>query len=220
MFTAFSKSLKRGLLGQGHRDSTSTADSHVQPSRHFERQSSGFMNILGRTKSLNEDEPSCSIDSKPRRQSKRNSLAVFLGLKHDQHSCSDDESTDDEDDHIGWNNNILSEGEYYLAMSMLVYIYALLRETAMLGHTVRLCLSFGDIYDSHSTIQSKQDISFDEVDVNSFQSEVSDGNSQGILTKTKSAGFIIRVVSSFLCFWNMYAYFKRNQSSPSNCNIL
>eukprot|EP00956_Cyclotella_meneghiniana_P005315 scaffold6685_cov55-Cyclotella_meneghiniana.AAC.1 len=173
VFTAFSKSLKRGLLGQGHRDSTSTADSHVQPSRHFERQSSGFMNILGRTKSLNEDEPSCSIDSKPRRQSKRNSLAVFLGLKHDQHSCSDDESTDDEDDHIGWNNNILSEGEYYLAMSMLVYIYALLRETAMLGHT---------------------DISFDEVDVNSFQSEVSDGKSQGILTKTKSAGFIIRVV--------------------------
>ena len=198
MFTAFSKSLKRGLLGQGHRDSGASKgrdSTSTAPSRHFERQSSGFMNILGRRNTSNEDELSCSIEPEPRRQSKRNSLAVFLGLKQDHHSCSDDESTDCEDEQIGWKNNILSEGEYYLAMSMLVYIYALLRETAMLGHTVRVCLSFRGIHDLHSNVHPKQDISFDEVDVNSFQSEVSDGNSQGILTKTKSAGFIIRVVS-------------------------
>lgn len=39
-----------------------------------------------------------------------------------------------------------------------------------------------------------KDISFDEVDVNSFQSVLSDSDAQGILSKTKSAGFIIRVV--------------------------
>ncbi|KAL7534784.1 hypothetical protein ACHAXR_006071, partial [Thalassiosira sp. AJA248-18] len=62
-------------------------------------------------------------------------------------------------------NNILTEGEYYLAMSMLVYIYALLREASVLGHTA---------------------IGFDDIDVNSFGSSC--------LGKTKSAGFIIRVV--------------------------
>ena len=39
-----------------------------------------------------------------------------------------------------------------------------------------------------------KDISFDEVDVNSFQSVLSDSDAEGILSKTKSAGFIIRVV--------------------------
>jgi len=78
----------------------------------------------------------------------------------------------EEDSRSRHRNNILMEGEYYLAMSMLVYIYALLREASMLGHTV---------------------IAFDEVDVNSVQSNAYCRPSS-YLDNTKSAGFIIRVV--------------------------
>lgn len=85
-------------------------------------------------------------------------------------SCSDD-SSDDEDN--TWDMNIMTEGQYYLSMSMLVYVYGLLRQTSLLGHT---------------------EISFDEVDVNSSQAESRRNISHRYLSNTKSAGFIIRVV--------------------------
>ena len=51
---------------------------------------------------------------------------------HDDSSIgSDDTSCDGEEEGPTWDMNVLSEGEYYVAMSMLVYIYALLRETSM-----------------------------------------------------------------------------------------
>jgi len=63
---------------------------------------------------------------------------------------------------------------------MLVYIFAMLRETSMLGHT---------------------DIPFEEVDVNSYQSiDTSDvglfnlSSKMHMLDKTKSAGYVVRVV--------------------------
>jgi hypothetical protein len=75
---------------------------------------------------------------------RRNSSVVnVLGFKqsysepdHDDESQSSDDESSDDEAQTTWNSNILSEGEYYLAMSMLVYVYALLRETSMLGHTV------------------------------------------------------------------------------------
>ena len=67
-------------------------------------------------------------------------------------------------------SNILAEGEYYLAMSMLVYIYTLLREAAILGHTT---------------------IGFDDIDVNLRNNS---NEHAPYLENTKSAGFIIRVV--------------------------
>lgn len=90
-------------------------------------------------------------------------------------SDSDDSSSSDDssDDGETWHENILTEGQYYLSMSMLVYVYGLLRETSLLGHT---------------------EITFDEVDVNSSQSESRMGKSHRYLNNTKSAGFIIRVV--------------------------
>ena len=57
----------------------------------------------------------------------------------DGRSESDDDDSSDSDDEEGataaasWDKNILTEGEFYVAMSMLVYIYALLRETSLLG---------------------------------------------------------------------------------------
>ena len=89
----------------------------------------------------------------------------------DSSSSSSDDSSDDEDN--TWDMNILTEGQYYLSMSMLVYVYGLLRETSLLGHT---------------------EITFDEVDVNSSQSESRMDKSHRYLANTKSAGFIIRVV--------------------------
>ena len=85
-------------------------------------------------------------------------------------SCSDN-SSDDEGN--TWDMNIMTEGQYYLSMSMLVYVYGLLRQTSLLGHT---------------------EISFDEVDVNSSQAESRRNKSHRYLNNTKSAGFIIRVV--------------------------
>mmetsp|Transcript_7656 Transcript_7656/g.15599 ORF Transcript_7656/g.15599 Transcript_7656/m.15599 type:complete len:1368 (-) Transcript_7656:213-4316(-) len=82
-----------------------------------------------------------------------------------------DDSSDDEDN--AWEMNIMTEGQYYLSMSMLVYVYGLLRQTSLLGHT---------------------EITFDEVDVNSSQAEARMNKSHRYLNNTKSAGFIIRVV--------------------------
>ena len=107
--------------------------------------------------------------------SMRSSGAESQQSEKSEYSASSDEGTVGTvgEEMGGPNQNILSEGEFYVAMSMLVYIYALLRETSLLGHT---------------------DIDFDEVDVNSFQSEPGYGGSTTFLSKTKSAGFIIRVV--------------------------
>ena len=82
--------------------------------------------------------------------------------------------------------DILTEGQHYLSISMLVYMYSHLRETCRMGHTR---------------------INFEDIDVNSFQSlygqtrrRGSDGSGEGgeerirYLDKTKSSGSIIRVV--------------------------
>jgi hypothetical protein len=125
---------------------------------------------------------------------------------------SSDEEDEDEDDGGGpaWDRNVLTEGEYYLAMSMLVYVYSLLRETSMLGHT---------------------DIGFDEIDVNSFQSDwgfcgasVASGSAspsgggpggmsgRKLLSKTKSAGFIIRVVMDELEKKGAFSSVEKNEA--------
>ena len=93
--------------------------------------------------------------------------------------------------------DILTEGQHYLSISMLVYMYSHLRETCRMGHTR---------------------INFEDIDVNSFQSlyglsilgqkgsmrRNNDGSGGGsgkgsmerirYLDKTKSSGSIIRVV--------------------------
>lgn len=91
--------------------------------------------------------------------------------------------------------DILTEGQHYLSISMLVYMYSHLRETCRMGHTR---------------------INFEDIDVNSFQSlygltilgqqqgrrRSSGGSGEGsssmerirYLDKTKSSGSIIRVV--------------------------
>ena len=85
--------------------------------------------------------------------------------------------------------DILTEGQHYLSISMLVYMYSHLRETCRMGHTR---------------------INFEDIDVNSFQSlygrkRFSDSTSSNdesggkdgrirYLDKTKSSGSIIRVV--------------------------
>ena len=113
VFTNFGRSFRNIMLGNANRDSTNSDPSERNGNR----------------------------DSKSSCSSRRDSrLAAFLGWHQpaqevsDKNESFDDESSDDED--TGFGDNILSEGEYYLAMSMLVYMYALLRETAMLGHTV------------------------------------------------------------------------------------
>lgn len=114
-------------------------------------------------------------------------LSTILSVD-DDNDCSRDE---EELEESNWDMNILIEGEYYLAISMLVYIYALLRETSMLGHT---------------------DITYDEIDVNSFQSEVGFGRSCAYLSKTKSAGFIIRVVMDELEKKGAFASAGKNEN--------
>ena len=73
--------------------------------------------------------------------------------------------------------DILTEGQYYLSISMLVYMYSHLRETCRMGHTR---------------------VKFEDIDVNSFQSQygimAQDAMDGKYLTNTKTAGSIIRVV--------------------------
>jgi hypothetical protein len=149
VFSNFNKSL-RNLLGKPHRNSDASNESNAQScqSKPALKRTGSVMNLFGKSPPLDE-EKKANRDSKSTNGSRRNStLAAFLGWRPSSSSStvdvdgdedvmeSDDESTDDEGDETSWNGNILSEGEYYLAMSMLVYMYALLRETAMLGHTV------------------------------------------------------------------------------------
>ena len=77
--------------------------------------------------------------------------------------------------------DILTEGQHYLSISMLVYMYSHLRETCRMGHTR---------------------VKFEEIDVNSFQSlygrvppeEEALAGKMRYLDKTKSSGGIIRIV--------------------------
>ena len=70
-------------------------------------------------------------------------------------------------------SDILTEGQYYLGISMLVYMYSHLRETCRMGHT--RCKMY-------------------EIDVHSLQSQYHGGKTSSYLGKTKSAGSIIRSV--------------------------
>ena len=121
VFTNFGRSFRNLMARNTKRDSTSSASVQSMDDNRKKRNS-------------NRDSKSSSSSRKDSR------FAAFLGWHQPaeevtgQNDSFDEESSDDED--AGFGNNILSEGEYYLAMSMLVYMYALLRETAMLGHTV------------------------------------------------------------------------------------
>ncbi|KAL7548089.1 hypothetical protein ACHAWF_011376, partial [Thalassiosira exigua] len=179
-----------------------------------------------------------------RRLSSRNFSASSLSHDDDDDlvasSSSSEDDDDDEDDgpYVPlWEKNVLAEGEYYLAMSMLVYIYSLLRETSMLGHT---------------------DVSFDEIDVNSYQSDVvvscgggggasgssgvdvrsasrraGGGGGRGgggggayggaggptkFLSKTRSAGFVIRVVMDELEKKGAFSSVEKNEQDMSVLN--
>ena len=69
--------------------------------------------------------------------------------------------------------DILTEGQYFLGISMLVYMYSHLRETCRMGHT--RC-------------------SMEDVDTHSVQSHYKGGRKTKYLKGTKTAGSIIRLV--------------------------
>ena len=69
--------------------------------------------------------------------------------------------------------DILTEGQYYLGISMLVYMYSHLRETCLMGHT---------------------HVKMKDIDVNSHQSQYFNGTNNKYLSFTKTAGSIVRVV--------------------------
>lgn len=69
--------------------------------------------------------------------------------------------------------DILTEGQYFLGISMLVYMYSHLRETCRMGHT--RC-------------------SMEDVDTHSVQSQYKGGRNTKYLSDTKTAGSIIRLV--------------------------
>lgn len=77
-------------------------------------------------------------------------------------------------------SDILTEGQHYLSISMMVYMYSHLRETCRMGHTR---------------------VKFEELDVNSFQSLYGRGPAKGndsssfkYLNITKSSGSIVRTI--------------------------
>ena len=77
-------------------------------------------------------------------------------------------------------SDILTEGQHYLSISMMVYMYSHLRETCRMGHTR---------------------VKFEELDVNSFQSlygrgpaKSNDSSSFKYLNSTKSSGSIVRTI--------------------------
>lgn len=69
--------------------------------------------------------------------------------------------------------DILTEGQYFLGISMLVYMYSHLRETCRMGHTR---------------------VKMEDIDVHSIQSQYQGGVCEKYLDSTKTAGSIIRVV--------------------------
>jgi hypothetical protein len=108
------------------------------------RRTNSFLNFFSGQNASEDTQESSSRCASMIGGLRRNSSVVnVLGFKqsysepeHDDESQSSDDESSDDEAQTTWNSNILSEGEYYLAMSMLVYVYALLRETSMLGHTV------------------------------------------------------------------------------------
>jgi len=70
-------------------------------------------------------------------------------------------------------SDILTEGQYFLGISMLVYMYSHLRETCRMGHT--RC-------------------KMEDIDVHSLQSQYRVGKTTHYLDDTKTAGSIIRIV--------------------------
>ena len=70
-------------------------------------------------------------------------------------------------------SDILTEGQYFLGISMLVYMYSHLRETCRMGHT--RC-------------------KMEDIDVHSLQSQYRVGKTTKYLDDTKTAGSIIRIV--------------------------
>ena len=69
------------------------------------------------------------------------------------------------------------------------------------------------IYMSPNPQLGHTDISFDEIDVNSFQSDPGFGSSNNkFLDKTKSAGFIIRVVMDELEKKGAFSSIEKNES--------
>jgi hypothetical protein len=73
--------------------------------------------------------------------------------------------------------DILTEGQYYLGISMLVYMYSHLRETCRMGHT---------------------DVKMKDIDVNSHQSQYYNGTNNKYLSCTKTADSIVQLVVSEL----------------------
>jgi hypothetical protein len=69
--------------------------------------------------------------------------------------------------------DVLSEGQYFLGISMLVYMYSSLRENCRMGHT--RC-------------------NMDDMDTHSIQSQYKGGEAHRYLDTTKTAGSIIRLV--------------------------
>jgi len=70
-------------------------------------------------------------------------------------------------------SDILTEGQYFLGISMLVYMYSHLRETCRMGHT--RC-------------------KMEDIDVHSHQSQYRVGETTKYLDDTKTAGSVIRIV--------------------------
>jgi len=98
-------------------------------------------------------------------------LQEILPVKEDKESLntfvfSDNEFTKPQGD-------IFTEGQYFLGVSMLVYMYSHLRETCRMGHT--RC-------------------DMEDIDVHSLQSTYKGGAPKRYLKGAKSAGSIIRVV--------------------------
>ena len=69
--------------------------------------------------------------------------------------------------------DILTEGQYYLGISMLVYMYSHLRETCRMGHTR---------------------VKMEDIDVNSHHSHAFSRTEKKFLEFTKNAGSIVRVL--------------------------
>ena len=123
------------------------------------------------------------MNEQRKQQQKQHRLATASSSAAETSQTTSDISTNNKEETI----DILTEGQHYLSISMLVYMYSHLRETCRMGHTR---------------------INFEDVDVNSFQSlygrRFSDSSSSNdelggegrirYLDKTKSSGSIIRVV--------------------------
>ncbi|KAL7543031.1 hypothetical protein ACHAXR_012488 [Thalassiosira sp. AJA248-18] len=212
--------IETGVESKGHTDATATSSSKSksirdtrlrQPPTAIQRESEVEENDSRSDVSSSSVSMVNGLKSRLGSMYRRISLTTYNEIDNgnidnddDNSSSSSSSSSDDEHEYETCPSvNILSEGEYYVAMSMLVYIYALLRETSLLGHT---------------------DIAFDEIDVNSFQSDPSGafGNGSGsesrrsvknysFLSKTKSAGYIIRVVMDELEKKEAFSNVEKNE---------